>query len=77
MNVLILPNNVFLSKRERTSTFGTVEMKIAFSILLQCMSGKNIDGRSQCMNSPNQLKLLVNLVLTINIGFLNRTVDLG
>jgi len=40
MIVLTLPNNVFVSKRERIMTFGTVEMTIAFSALLQCISGK-------------------------------------
>jgi len=40
MNVFILANAVFLYKRERAITFGTVEMTIAFPILLQCMSGE-------------------------------------
>jgi len=40
MNVLISQNNAFLSKRKRIITFGTVEMTIAFSFFLQCMSGE-------------------------------------
>jgi len=40
MIVLIMPNNVFRFKREKTITFGTVEMTIAFSFFLQCMSGE-------------------------------------
>jgi len=39
MNILTLSNNIFLSKQKRRITFGTVEMAIAFFVLLQCIEG--------------------------------------
>jgi len=54
MIVLTLPNNVFVSKRERIMTFGTVEMTIAFSALLQCISGKKSRWRGWIYEFPTE-----------------------
>jgi len=40
MNELTLPNNMFVSKRERTMTLASEDDEIALSTSLQCMRGE-------------------------------------
>jgi len=57
-----------LSEKEQT-TIGTVEMPIAFSVLLQCMSGEKSRRKVSLYEISNSVIVIGKL--TINIGFLN------
>jgi len=50
MNVITLHSYMFLPKREKIMSFGTVEMIEAFFILL-----RSVDKISQNINSPTKL----------------------
>jgi len=63
MNVLISQNNAFLSKRKRIITFGTVEMTIAFSVMLQCMSGEKSKRKVSMYESSNSVIVIGKLTL--------------
>jgi len=56
--VLTLPKNKFLSKRERTVTVGTVEIMIAFSVLLQWASGEKSGRKVSIYKYPNSFTVI-------------------
>jgi len=75
MKVLTLPKNKFLSRRERTMTIGTVEIMIAFSVLLQWASGEKSRGKVSIYKYSNSVT--VNGRVTFDNKYRTLTLNCG